>query len=112
MEGDVEDGELSDSDSDMPAAGSPGERQQVSDGRLWRGGLRVGPGLPVPAAGGALQARPQRAAGGLLAAESGAGPGAVWVGPGRAAWPGEPFPLRGPSGRAVGPGGAGWFPWL
>lgn len=33
MEGDVEDGELSDSDSDMPGAGSPGEPQQVGKGR-------------------------------------------------------------------------------
>ncbi|NXC21908.1 PHAX protein, partial [Corythaeola cristata] len=34
MEGDVEDGELSDSDSDMPGAGSPGDPQQKSlDGR-------------------------------------------------------------------------------
>lgn len=31
MEGDVEDGELSDSDSDMPGAGSPRERQQKSN---------------------------------------------------------------------------------
>ncbi|NXE15506.1 PHAX protein, partial [Lophotis ruficrista] len=30
MEGDVEDGELSDSDSDMPGAGSPGDPQQKS----------------------------------------------------------------------------------
>ncbi|KFQ90446.1 Phosphorylated adapter RNA export protein [Nipponia nippon] len=30
MEGDVEDGELSDSDSDMPGVGSPGEQQQKS----------------------------------------------------------------------------------
>lgn len=48
MEGDVEDGELSDSDSDMPGAGSPRERQQVRNGKRWWGGLQVGPGLLCP----------------------------------------------------------------
>lgn len=106
----MEDGELSDSDSDMLGAGSPRERQQVSNGRRWQGGSGRGPASSVLTAGGALQAQPgRRAAAGLLGVESGTGPGAVLVGPGRAAGPGE---LRGPASRTVGSGGAGWFPWL
>lgn len=57
MEGDVEDGELSDSDADMPGAGSPGDLQQVRKGT----GRRRGPGFSRSRAapgGGPRKAQP------------------------------------------------------
>lgn len=64
MEGDVEDGELSDSDSDMPGAGSPGDPQQVRKGRWPAARPRAPAGAaPLLAAGRGRPSR-EKAAGG------------------------------------------------
>lgn len=106
MEGDVEDGELSDSDSDMPGAGSPGDLQQVRKGT----GRRRGPGVSRSRAtpgGGPRKAQP---------GEGRRGPAAAG-GRGGLRPAGEREALDGPAGerggqsrgggtaRAAGPGG-------